>query len=155
MTSLRFRQPSPASVAGLLLLAAVLPLQAAATVNAPVTEVTPLSLGSVFSVIFGLVVVISLLLGTAWLVRRLQGLQQSAPSLIQPVAQMQLGLKERVLLIRIDQENVLIGCTPQGIRALHAWQGPLPQGLPASSQAPMVAAPFVEHLKRLLAERKS
>ncbi len=122
-------------------------------------HVAPLSLGSVFSVLFGLVVVVSLLLGTAWLLRRFQGLQQGAPSMIQPVAQMQLGLKERVLLIRIDQENVLIGCTPQGIRALHAWQGPMPQGLTApAAQTPFGAvagAPFVEQLKRLLAERKS
>lgn len=121
-------------------------------------KVAPLSLGSVFSVLFGLIVVVSLLLGTAWLLRRFQGLQQGAPSLIQPVAQMQLGLKERVLLIRIDQENVLIGCTPQGIRALHAWQGPLPQGMTSAAPPPAFGAsgaPFVEQLKRLLAERKS
>lgn len=138
-------------IRSLTLLPLLLPLAAQA---AEPVQVAPLSIGSVFSVLFGLVVVVSLLLGTAWLLRRLQGMQQAAPGMIQPVAQMQLGLKERVLLIRIDQENVLIGCTPQGIRALHAWQGPLPQGL-ATGPAPMVAAPFVEHLKRLLAERKS
>lgn len=123
-------------------------------------RVEPLSAGSVFSVLFGLVVVVGLLLATAWLLRRFQNLQQSAPGLIQPVAQMQLGLKERVLLIRIDQENVLVGCTPQGMRALHAWQGPMPQGgLAAAPAQPAFAAPaataFVDHLKRLLAERKS
>jgi len=117
-------------------------------------QVAPLSLGSVFSVLFGLVVVVALLLGTAWLIRRLQGLQQPGLGTIQPVAQLQLGLKERILLIRVDQQNVLIGCTPQGIRALHAWEGPPPQGiLPAGEGMPM-NAPFVEHLKRLLGEKK-
>lgn len=122
-------------------------------------RVEPLSAGSVFSVLFGLVVVVGLLLATAWLLRRFQGMQQGAPSQIQAVAQLQLGLKERVLLIRIDQENVLIGCTPQGIRALHAWQGPLPQGLASAPAQPAFAMPaagaFVEQLKRLMAERKS
>lgn len=117
-------------------------------------QVAPLSLGSVFSVLFGLVVVVALLLGTAWLIRRLQGLQQPSLGVIQPVAQLQLGLKERILLIRIDQENVLIGCTPQGIRALHAWQGPPPQGIAAAGETMAMNAPFVEHLKRLLGERK-
>jgi len=143
-------------------LALPLPLLSAAALAQAAQQpvrVEPLSAGSVFSVLFGLVVVVGLLLGTAWLLRRFQGLQQGAPSLIQPVAQMQLGLKERVLLIRIDQENVLIGCTPQGIRALHAWQGPMPQGLTAAPSQPAFAAPaataFVDHLRRLLAERKS
>ncbi len=150
MTRIRF-MPRPLVAVAISLMTAV------AQAGEPV-KVAPLSLGSVFSVLFGLIVVVSLLLGTAWLLRRFQGLQQGAPSLIQPVAQMQLGLKERVLLIRIDQENVLIGCTPQGIRALHAWQGPLPQGLASAATTPVpggAGAPFVEQLKRLLAERKS
>ena len=67
-------------------------------------QVTPLSLGSVFSVIFGLFVVLALLFGTAWLVRRLQRLQTAAPGILQPIAQQQLGLKERVMLLRIDQD---------------------------------------------------
>jgi len=117
-------------------------------------QVTPLSVGSVFSVIFGLFVVLALLFGTAWLVRRLQRLQTTAPGILQPIAQQQLGLKERVMLLRIDQENILIACTGSGIRTLHTWQGPLPQGLSATAVA-ADTAPFVEHLKRLLAERRS
>lgn len=117
-------------------------------------QVTPLSVGSVFSVIFGLFVVLALLFGTAWLVRRLQRLQTAAPGILQPIAQQQLGLKERVMLLRIDQENILIACTGNGIRTLHTWQGPLPQGLSATTVA-AETAPFVEHLKRLLAERRS
>lgn len=117
-------------------------------------QVTPLSLSSVFSVIFGLFVVLTLLLGTAWLVRRLQRLQTSSPGLLQPIAQQQLGLKERIMLLRIDQENILIACTVQGVRTLHSWQGPLPQGLSAKTVA-ADTTPFVEHLKRLLAERRS
>lgn len=117
-------------------------------------QVTPLSVGSVFSVIFGLFVVLALLFGTAWLVRRLQRLQTATPGILQPIAQQQLGLKERVMLLRIDQENILIACTGNGIRTLHTWQGPLPQGLSATTVA-ADTAPFVEHLKRLLAERRS
>lgn len=121
---------------------------------AATTQVAPLSVGSVFSVIFGLFVVLALLFGTAWLVRRLQRLQTTAPGLLQPIAQQQLGLKERVMLLRIDQENILIACTGSGIRTLHTWQGPLPQGLSATTVA-ADTAPFIEHLKRLLAERRS
>jgi len=111
-------------------------------------QVTPLSLGSVFSVIFGLFVVLALLFGTAWLVRRLQRLQTAAPGILQPIAQ------QRVMLLRIDQENILIACTGNGIRTLHTWQGPLPQGVSATAVA-ADTAPFIEHFKRLLAERRS
>ncbi len=131
------------------------PFVAGHALAAPATaQVTPLSVGSVFSVIFGLFVVLALLFATAWLVRRLQRLQTAAPGILQPIAQQQLGLKERVMLLRIDQENILIACTGNGIRTLHTWQGPLPQGLSATAVA-ADTAPFVEHLKRLLAERRS
>jgi len=138
-----------------LLLLKMAPVHAAA---AP-AQVTPLSVGSVFSVMFGLFVVLALLFGMAWLVRRVQRLQTAAPGILQPIAQQQLGLKERVMLLRIDQENILIACTGNGIRTLHSWQGPMPAGLNVSPAGASLAAagtaPFVEHLKRLLAERRS
>lgn len=137
-----------------LILLSASPFLASHAQAAATTQVTPLSVGSVFSVIFGLFVVLALLFGTAWLVRRLQRLQTAAPGILQPIAQQQLGLKERVMLLRIDQENILIACTGNGIRTLHTWQGPLPQGLSATAVAANTA-PFVEHLKRLLAERRS
>lgn len=118
------------------------------------TQVTPLSTGSVLSVIFGLLVVLALLLGTAWLVRRLQCFQGITPGILQPIAQQQLGIKERVMLLRIDQENILIACSHNGIRTLHTWQGPMPAGINASTTV-ADAAPFVDYLKRLMAERRS
>ena len=139
---------------GLILLFASPFLASHAQAATAAAQVTPLSVGSVFSVIFGLFVVLALLFGTAWLVRRLQRLQTAAPGILQPIAQQQLGLKERVMLLRIDQENILIACTGNGIRTLHTWQGPLPQGLSATTVAANTA-PFVDHLKRLLAERRS
>lgn len=136
------------SIISLLLLS--VPAQASASAS----QVTPLSLGSVFSVIFGLIVVLALLLGTAWIVRRLQRLQTTSPGILQPIAQQQFGLKERVMLLRIDQENILIACTGNGIRTLHTWQGPLPAGINAQTVA-LETAPFVDYLKRLMAERRS
>ena len=133
-----------------LVLLLPLPLQAATSS----AQITPLSTGSVFSVLFGLLVVLALLLGTAWLVRRLQRMQGASPSILQPIAQQQLGLKERVMLLRIDQENILIALSSSGIRTLHTWHGPAPAGViipSAVSETP----PFVDYLKRLMAERRS
>ena len=136
-----------------MLAAATLLASAGARAAGPV-QVAPLSAGSVFSVLFGLAIVVGLLLGTAWLLRRFQNVQQAAPGVIRPMAQLQLGLKEHVVLIRVGDENILLGCTPQGIRPLHSWQGPAPQG---GEGAPLATpgAPFADLIKRLLAERKS
>jgi len=133
-----------------LVLLLPLPLQAATSS----AQITPLSTGSVFSVLFGLLVVLALLLGTAWLVRRLQRMQGASPSILQPIAQQQLGLKERVMLLRIDQENILIALSSSGIRTLHTWHGPAPAGVITPS-AVSETPPFVDYLKRLMAERRS
>lgn len=133
-----------------LVLLLPLPLQAATSS----AQITPLSTGSVFSVLFGLLVVLALLLGTAWLVRRLQRMQGASPSILQPIAQQQLGLKERVMLLRIDQENILIALSSSGIRTLHTWHGPAPAGVTTPSAA-SETPPFVDYLKRLMAERRS
>jgi len=115
-----------------------------------VQHVEPLSLGSVFSVMLGLALVLALLFAAAWLVRRLQRVQPRSEGAIQLVAQLPVGIKERLLVVRVGDENVLIGVAPGQIRSLHVWQGGLPAGEPAQPVGPA----FLDHLKTLMAERR-
>lgn len=118
----------------------------------PVNHVEPLSWGSIFSVFLGLAIVIGLLLATVWLIRRLQQIQPQSQNAIQIVAQLPIGMKERLMVIRVGDENVLVGCTAGQIRTLHVWQGGLPSS-PAPVQTPSGAA-FMEQLRSIMADRK-
>lgn len=116
-----------------------------------VQHVEPLSFGSVFSVVLGLLLVLGLLFAAAWLVRRLQQVQPQVQSAIQLVAQLPVGLKERLLVVRVGDENVLIGVAPGQIRSLHVWQG----SVPVSASAPAVGPAFLEQLKTLMASKRA
>lgn len=108
---------------GLLLWGVMLPVQAAA--RAGESAVQPLSLGNVFSMLFGLALVLGLLLGGAWLLKRMQDVrtrQVGSDNQIKLVAAQSLGLKDRVLLLRIGEEFVLVGSSNQGLNRLHSWR---------------------------------
>lgn len=109
----------------------------------------PLSTGNLLSVFLGLTFVVALLLAAAWMIRRFQQVQAPREGALQVTAQLSLGLKERVVLLRVGDENVLIGCTPGSIRALHTWQGPSPAGATPSTMA--VTPDFMTQLRGVLA----
>lgn len=123
--------------------------------TAPRAPVDALSWSSIFSVLFGLAIVVAMLLGAAWLLRRLQRVQGGAAGgAIRIVDQLPLGMKDRLLLVRVGDQQVLIGVSTGQMRALHAWQsGEAPaDGEDRSlSQALPPASPFMDQLKAALA----
>lgn len=89
--------------------------------------VQPLPYDNALNVVVGLSLILGLLFVAAWLVRRFQGVHGGDTRAIQVVSQLPMGVKERILLLRVGDENILVGCTPQSIRPLHSWQGPCPK----------------------------
>ncbi len=88
------------------------------------SAVKPLSLGNVFSMLFGLAIVLGVLFGGAWLVKRLQNVRGQLPDqqLIKVLSVQQLGLKDRVMLLQVGEERVLVGSSNNGLRTLHSWK---------------------------------
>jgi len=69
--------------------------------------------------VLGLVVVLALLGATAWVSRRFRAGTQGRGGQIEVVSGLSLGARERVVLIRVGGEQVLVGVSPSGMRALH------------------------------------
>ncbi len=68
----------------------------------------------------GLVIVIAAIVGLSWLLRRLSGTGLgSSRQLIEVLAARSVGTRERLLLIQVGQEQVLIGVYPHGMCRLH------------------------------------
>lgn len=93
----------------------------------------------------GLILVLGLILGLAWLLKRMpgaaQGMRQSDQ--LRVVTMLSVGAKERVMVIQVGDEQLLIGVSPGGISHLHR----LPEALP-----PMPATTF-PNFAELLAKR--
>lgn len=79
--------------------------------------------------VVGLAVVLALLGATAWVSRRFRLGAGMRGGLIEVVSGLSLGARERVVLLRVGGEQVLVGVSPSGMRTLHVLnQGPSDSG---------------------------
>ncbi|MCJ2377333.1 flagellar biosynthetic protein FliO [Vibrio sp. ZSDZ34] len=92
-----------------------------------------------------LVLVIAIILGLAWLLKRMR-----VPNLVQQqglkiVRQLPVGTKERIAIVEAGNEQFLVGITPQSIQLISKLDQPL-QETEAAKPA------FANHLAQLLSK---
>lgn len=141
----RIRPAASAGFLSLLLLAPFAPFTAhAADMNAvnnaakigsgvgAGTAVPALGVGAVLQTIVGLLVVIGLVFGCAWLARRF-GLQPAnRGGLVKTIGGASLGGKERVAVVEIGDTWLVLGTAPGNVRLLHT----MPAGSAAMESTP-------------------
>lgn len=81
------------------------------------------------SAFVALLLVVGLILGLSWLLKRLPGNTFNGVRGLRPVASLAVGAKERLVVVEVGGEQLLIGVSPAGIQLLRT----LPQPLPESS----------------------
>lgn len=91
----------------------------AAHVKAPDTVGTLVSLG------IGLIAVIAIIYGCAWIIRRMSGMTGANNNAIKVVSVMALGARERIALIEVGGQQILVGITPSTIRTLQVFDEPV------------------------------
>ena len=95
----------------------------------------PLSYTNAINVIVSLLIVLALLFAAAWVMRRSQHLLKPKAGHIHIASQLALGVKDKVLLLKVGDENVLVGYSGGTMRSLHTWQGDLPDAPAQSTDA--------------------
>ncbi len=98
----------------------------------------------------GLVLVVLVIVALAWLVKKLNLAQQSGQGLIRVVAGLSLGTRDRIVLLQVGEEQILVGLSPGRIEKLHTLAHPL-----EAPDGPAVSASFSERLNRLMGEREA
>lgn len=140
-------------IGGLLGLALALPLgvmaaePVAATAAAAVPAVGSGVAGQLTQLVFGLLLVLGVIFFLAWLLRRVQ---QAGPAgkgqVIDIVGSRALGPRDRLMLVQVGNEQILLGLSPGTITALHVLKEPVQ--VPGTSEK---ATPeFAQHLLRIL-----
>lgn len=85
----------------------------------------PDTLGTLLSLGAGLLAVIAIIYGCAWIIRRMNGMTGMNNSAIRVVSVMALGARERIALIEVGGQQILLGITPTAIRTLHIFEEPV------------------------------
>lgn len=75
--------------------------------------------------LLGLALVIVLIFVLAWIARRVQNITPKGGKVIQIVASQALGPKDRLLLVQVGEEQILLGLTVGRITPLHVLKEPV------------------------------
>jgi flagellar protein FliO/FliZ len=93
--------------------------------NTSIAAAAPTASGSILSTFFALALVVAMILALAWVLRRVQGgaLRNAGP--IRVVAAVSVGMKERVVLVEVAGEQLLLGVTAARIELLQRLDTPI------------------------------
>lgn len=101
-------------------LASALLLASIAAAAHAATAITGLAT-QLLTVAASLAVVIALIFGCAWLVRRFGITSRMVGQQVRTVASLNVGTRERVLLVEANGVQLLLGVAPGSVRALHCF----------------------------------
>jgi flagellar protein FliO/FliZ len=82
--------------------------------------------GNLIQTTLGLLVVLLLIGAAAWGVKRFGGLKMGAAGRLKIVGGLSLGTRERVVLLEVGDQQLVLGVAPGQIRTLHVLDTPLP-----------------------------
>lgn len=103
----------------------------------------PLGAADIALVAGGLALVVALIAGLAWVLRRLGGVPAAGRGPLQVLGGLSVGARERVVLLRVGDRQLLLGVAPGRVQTLQVLDPPL--ALPPAS-----GDGFAERLQRAL-----
>jgi flagellar protein FliO/FliZ len=85
----------------------------------------PVAVGGLGQVTLALLVVLIAVFAVAWVVRRVRGVGNKVGDAIDVLADVSLGQKERAVLLKVGQTQILVGVAPGRINTLHVLAEPI------------------------------
>ena len=104
---------------------------------------------SMFGAVFALLAVLALIVGLGWVLKRLPGSGFKPADGLRVVASLNVGAKERVVVVEVNGQQLLLGVTAGGINTLHQ----LPEALPTPEPARLPDLKNLPNFAQLLQQR--
>lgn len=113
---------------------------------APALE--PLATGGLLQMLLGLLVVLALIAGLAWMMRRSGALQGGAAGSLRILGGLSMGARERIVLVQVGDKQLLLGVAPGRVQTLHVLEEPVALREPGRPVAGSFAANLSAALRR-------
>ena len=84
---------------------------------------SPMNISYVAQILLSFLFVISFIFLMAWLMRRSGRFSYGSGQIIKIISSMSLGMREKILVIEVGGENIVVGVAPGQIRTLHVLKG--------------------------------
>jgi flagellar protein FliO/FliZ len=114
------------------------------TPMAPIAS--PLSVGSLTQLTLSLIAIVALIVGLGWVLKRFKLTAPRGSRDSEVLEQLSLGPRERIVLVRVGEAQVLVGIGANGIVPLTPLANPI--ALKAASPSPAFAERLREMMKR-------
>lgn len=101
------------------------PVVAAPVASTPLSNVGGGMATELLQLVLGLGLVLGLIFALAWLLRRVQQVSPRGGQVIELVGSRALGPRDRLLLVQVGSEQILLGLSPGQITALHVLKEPV------------------------------
>ncbi len=112
--------------------------------NGLVQPASPVSVGSVAQLALSLAAIVALILAVSWVLKRLKLGTLRGRGEIAVIDQLSLGPRERIVLVRVGESQVLVGVSAGGLVGL------TPLAAPIAIKSPPAAAAFADRLRELM-----
>jgi flagellar protein FliO/FliZ len=107
--------------------------------------------GGALEVTLALLLVVGLIAALAWMARRMRRFGGGSAERVQVLSDRSLGPKERCVLLRVGDTDILVGVAPGSVRTLHVFAAGANTEAPPAPPAKGAALPnFKELLMRSL-----
>ncbi len=90
------------------------------------TVIDPVSPTYMMKLTGGLLLVVAIIFTIAWMLKRLNLTQQSQGGALRIVAGLSVGTRDRIVLVQVGDEQILVGLSPGRMEKLHALSQPIP-----------------------------
>jgi flagellar protein FliO/FliZ len=118
----------------LLALLALMTVPAVAQEAVPAVSPSSLFTGDyLLQVIGSFVVVILLLVGVLVLLRRFNGVSSQMSGNMRVISSVGVGQRERVVLLQVGEEQILVGVGPGNVRKIHVFDEPVVEPLASTT----------------------
>ena len=123
---------------------AIMPLMATAG-----SSTQPLQTGNYLQVILVLGLIIALILGCSYLLRRVNFIGKNISGTIKVISGLSIGTREKIVLVDVGGKQILVGIAPGQIQALHVFEEPIIAPSTTKESA------FPQQLEKLIRQGKS
>jgi flagellar protein FliO/FliZ len=125
----------------------------AAETAVPATPPSAVGAGSMLQFAFGLLVVLGLIVAAGWFMKRFQ-VGPSAPGTVKVIAGASVGQRERVVVVEVGDNWLVLGVAPGRVNALHTMpRGELTTAAPGAPAAVNPQTAFAQWLKEKMEKR--
>lgn len=86
----------------------------------------PVGVGNYLQMFFGLFIVVGLIIGMAWFMRRMGNMNGMSAGDLKVLGGISVGQRERIVLVQAGNTQLLVGVAPGAIRTLHVMDELIP-----------------------------